>query len=509
MKRILHILLLIGHTCIAQTVDTLKSTVLSPIQMQEDFSTYRRMLEETHPGLYRYTPKEEIQQIMDSVASTLQDSKSHYSFYTDLALINSKIKCAHSYLVPIQDISKYTLNSIKTVPFYFHAIDDKQYVVLNGSQNEEIEPGFELMSINGKSIPEIRDIIYKYAWSDGDIESAKIRNMTGVYFWMMYYLFVDQSDQFSMQFKDLTGKQHEYQLPAQTPKSSMAYYKKNPVNKEMMKLYGKNNSNKPFKLSFSKDVEKTAFLSLNSFGGAGTNDEDEEQAITRKFMEKAIKRLQKAKTESLIIDLRYNGGGWDIIPMEILSYLAKSDEPFQYYKEAFAVTDSTEFLKFTGYTPSDYPQLKEELIPQGDGTFKLSPKYNVSLRPYAAKENRFEGDIYFIIHEMTGSAASEFAGIAKDRGLGTFVGTETNGAYQGGNGSTFIKMPLPNSGIFVNSPLVSGYQDLKPQEVPNRGVLPHHEVNFTRDDLLKRYDRQGEFIKDLIRKKSEGASTTF
>lgn len=58
--------------------------------------------------------------------------------------------------------------------------------------------------------------------------------------------------------------------------------------------------------------------------------------------------------------------------------------------------------------------------------------------------------------------------------------------------------------IFSKSlPLVNEYQGLKPQEVPNRGVLCHYEVNFTRDDLLKRYYRQAEFVKELIRAKME------
>ena len=53
------------------------------------------------------------------------------------------------------------------------------------------------------------------------------------------------------------------------------------------------------------------------------NDEESAQAVTRKFMDKTMKKIRKAGSESLIIDLRYNGGGWDVIGMEILSYLVK------------------------------------------------------------------------------------------------------------------------------------------------------------------------------------------
>lgn len=239
MKNIFLLIILSSSLAFSQPADTLKTTMLTPQQMKEDFSQYRKMLEETHPGLYRYNTKEEIQNTLDSVASTLESSKSFYTFYTDLALINSHIKCAHSYVAPAQEVKKYVLNQIKTVPFYFHSIDDKLYVLFNGSLNEDIKPGFELTQINGKSISEIRDIIYKYAWSDGDIESAKVLNMTGVYFWMMYYQFVDQSDQFTMKFNDLDGKNNEVQLAAQAPRKTMSMFKKNPVNKRVWKHYGK------------------------------------------------------------------------------------------------------------------------------------------------------------------------------------------------------------------------------------------------------------------------------
>ena len=51
-------------------------------------------------------------------------------------------------------------------------------------------------------------------------------------------------------------------------------------------------------------------------------------------------------------------------------------------------------------------------------SFLLDPAMNVGLRPYPAKSNRFDGDIYFLIHEMTGSAAVEFAALAKSMNLG-------------------------------------------------------------------------------------------
>lgn len=497
MKNSFLLLLLITQISFGQ--ENLKDRILSPDQMQEDFSMYRRMLEETHPGLYRYSSKEVIQNLMDSIEATLDKDKSYIDFYKDIASVNAEIKCAHSYLLPNADINRYLLTEFKTLPFFFYGLDNKVFVVFNGTLNEQIKPGFELRSINGRSIDEIKSIINKYGWADGDSESVKIRFLTGSLFWVTYYFFVDQSEEYEMVFKDLQDHDISVTVSAQDTRTTMYQYKKNSVNKEFLKMYNTKRE-KPFGLSFPDDLDKTAVLSLRSFGGKGMNDEESAQAVTRKFMDKAMKKIRKAGSESLIIDLRYNGGGWDVIGMEILSYLVE-EESFQYYQRAFAATNDSEFFKYTGASESEIEEAKKELIPQEDGTFLLDPAMNVGLRPYAAKANRFDGDIYFLIHEMTGSAAVEFAALAKSMNLGIFIGTETNGAYQGGNGSMFIKMSLPNSGIFINSPLVSGYQELKTQKIKNRGIMPDYLVDLKREDLLNKYDRQAEFAKDLIRKR--------
>lgn len=495
MKKVSFLLIFLGHLSFAQEIDILKTTVLSPAQLQEDFRLYRKMLEETHPGLYRYTSKDQMQSTLDSVASTLNHPKSFYQFYKDILHISAQIRCTHSYAFPTKNINRYSMYQISTVPFYTYGLNEKVYVLFNGSANQRIKPGFEILNINGRSIEFIKKQLYAYASSDASIENSKIRFLAGSLFWMFYYTLIDQSEQFDITFKDLEGKLQTFQVNALKPRVSMSNYKKNPVNKSILKKY-KQGKRAMFKLDFPKDVDRTATISISVFGG---DSEEDAKQKTRKFMDMAIKKMKKAGVESLIIDLRSNQGGWDIVGSELLSYFVKGDEPFEYWGKEIAIIKDTTFLKYTEYSYQDWLLAQKELKEQPDGTFHLVNPDGPEPIVAQPKPNRFQGNIYFLIQETTGSAASEFAGAAKSRNLGTLVGSETNAAYNGGNASTFIKMTLPNSGIYVNSPLVAGYLNVKPQKIPNRGVLPHYKVSFTRDDLIIRYDRQLEFVKDLIR----------
>ncbi|NQZ74739.1 MAG: hypothetical protein HRT61_01300 [Ekhidna sp.] len=311
MKRIYFIICLVAYQGITQPTDTLKTHILSPAEMREDFNTYRRMIEETHPGLYRYASKLEIQHQLDSLSNAFSESMPYYTFYRAIADFNGKIKCAHSYAIPMQSIDQYLIAKCKTVPFYLHGIGDQLFVIFNGSTNEEIKPGYEITSINNRSVDEIRKQIYRFGWSDAEIETAKVKYMSGAYFWMMYYLFIEQPETFNIQYKNLEGKEGEIKLPAQLPRVTMANYKKNPVNSEMLRLLKRNKLANPYRIDILKEPTNTAVLTLSAFGGRGMHDEDVAQQSTRKFMNKAMKKMQKAGTESLIIDLRYNGGGWD------------------------------------------------------------------------------------------------------------------------------------------------------------------------------------------------------
>ena len=63
--------LLAGHTAGQMKTDTLQTKILDPIELNADFNYLRRLLVETHPGLYRYSSKAQIQSRFDSIGHLL------------------------------------------------------------------------------------------------------------------------------------------------------------------------------------------------------------------------------------------------------------------------------------------------------------------------------------------------------------------------------------------------------------------------------------------------------
>src|SRR5688572_27755344 len=97
--------------------DSLTTKLLTSDQMLKDFNYLRQILEETHPGLYRYSSKESMQGKMDSIAGSLKAPMPFYAFYRIIAAFIADIRCAHTYAIPVKEIEKYLTGSIKTIPY--------------------------------------------------------------------------------------------------------------------------------------------------------------------------------------------------------------------------------------------------------------------------------------------------------------------------------------------------------------------------------------------------------
>ncbi|MBD2751779.1 S41 family peptidase [Spirosoma validum] len=484
----------------AQSRDTLQAKILQPAAMQADFRYLRRLLEETHPGLYRYTPKPVMQAKLDSLATTLSEPLPFYEFYRTIEGLVADIRCAHTYALPTKNFESALMTYWKTFPFFMLPIQDRLYVLFNGTTDTTVKPGFELLSINGKTMATVRQQVQRYHWADGAIQSSKQAVAKGALFGLFYYWFVERSSTFRLKFRSLTGDTIHIDAPAQSFTGSVKAWKKNPVNRQMMAWYIKKPMKKPWRLTFPDDTPQTGLLRFDSFGGKGVTNGATAITTFQKFMDASMARLEKAKIRNLIIDVRGNPGGWDSQGIELLTYLLKSDSAVTYYTRQHSVTDSSEFVRFSDLSEADRQNVKNELIPEVDGTFTLKQGSD-SREPkrYTPKPNRFRGNVYILMDGNSASTTSEFLAVAHTNRVGVFVGEESGGAYEGGNGSSFIHLELPHSQIHVGTPLVY-YNNAVQKVLPEgRGTMPDFAVSIGMDDVLTHKDSQLNYVKTLIR----------
>jgi hypothetical protein len=481
----------------AQRVDSLRNRVLRSAEMRSDFRYLRRALEETHPGLYRYNTREQMRREMDSLDGLLTREMRFYDYYRLLASLIADIHCAHTTIFPVPDLPKL-FSACRVFPYGIIYIDNHVYLTLNATTDDvSVKPGFELLSINGRPIDSISQVIFRHLWSDGSVATWKPRVLVDAYFAFFYYLFVEQTDHFSFTCRNGQGA-----ILEKTARGiSFADYDKNtahnPVNASLLKIYGPRsmlNRKKPWRVEYNKKQD-AAIMTIRGFGG-GKNG-DEAGALMHTFMDASMKEINKKKVRNLIIDLRDNPGGWDNQGEILYTYLI--DTPTYYYRRFHSVTDSSSFLKFSSLTADDIKNIKEELIHEKDGTFTVKEQYNYTLSKQYSNANRFKGKIWFLMNGASGSTTSEFLAVAHSNRLGVFVGEESAGNYTGGNGGEFITMKLPMTGMQVVIPLLYYDNAVRPPEQEGRGTMPDHTVPYNLKDLLLGTDTQLNFVFGLIK----------
>lgn len=477
--------------------DPFANRIFTPEEMQEDFSYLRRVLEETHPGLYRYTPKHAMQAKLDSTAASLHEPMDFYSFYRILSHLISTIRCAHTHIVPIRDFESFYTNQIKTFPLMIFFTEGKYYITVNGTADPTIKPGFELLSINGKPVNLIRTEMQNYLWADGYNQTGKTKALSEAFFPVFYYLLIDQPEMFLLTLKDLNGKEMEARVPAQYFKETQNFFKSNSVNKEILSIYTPKNKldrKKGWRLTIT-EKEHIGILRINGFGGGKSEQEAQEKMKT--FMDKCMKKLQKRNVQELILDLRYNAGGWDIQGVELYRYFMKT--PTRCYQRLHSVTDSSEFLTLSDLSQEDMKNIKKELKKESDGTFSVREEESIQLQIQQPKENRFAGDVYVLANGGSASTTSEFIAYAKSNEAITLIGEETGGAHEGGNGGSFLSFELPHSKVKIGTPLLYYDNNVTPLALKGRGTMPDYVVQQTIADILTGADTQLNFALKLIR----------
>lgn len=482
----------------AQQRDSLALKLLEPMGMQEDIGYLKRLLEETHPGLYRYTSKGQMLAKFDSILSESQKPIPFYDFYKLVAGVIADVHCAHTYSLPVKEMGYYERN-YPAIPFFLFPVQGKLYVLFNFTDDPQVLPGFELVAVNGRSADSICNILKRYYWADGHIEVAKDAVLQGQFFNIFYYSFIERPTSFNLRFRTLQGDTMNYTVAAQTFSKAVKWLKKNPVNQQMDAWYNKKKEKFPWRLTFVKDLEATAMIRLDGFGGPGMDTEEKARDAMQQFIDASMEKINKNGTKNLVIDVRANNGGWDNQGVELFTYLLRSDTAVKYYRRKHSVTDSSAFLQYSDLSPEDLKNVKAELLKEEDGTYTLKAEKSPTLQLQKAKPNRFGGKVYILMDEKTFSTAAEFTAAARYYKVGIMVGQETPGAYDGGNGSSFIHLELPYSKIFVGTPLVSYQMENGVSKHDGRGTIPDYTVAFTIDDVLQHRDAQLEFVKKLIR----------
>ncbi|HTM93049.1 MAG TPA: S41 family peptidase, partial [Flavisolibacter sp.] len=316
----------------------------SPEQLQKDYELFRNILEESHPSLYWYSPKDSIDYYFETGAGKLQDSLTESKFRNVLSYVVAQIRCGHTSVRASKDAARYS-NRTRTwmFPLNVKAWGDTVMVTSNISRRDSnVMRGVVLKSIDNKPISIIVDSMFQYIAGDGYNTTHKYQSISnGGVFRSMYGSIYGLKSRIPVEYIDTAGRLRKSDLslgilPIDTAR--LRRERLHPIPKKVRKKMALQ-SQRNMRIDTSLN---TAFLEVNTFASGNH---------LRPFFKSSFKKMRQQKIENLVVDMRGNGGGSVILSNLLTRYIA--DKPFKIADTLYAMKRKSSYHShMKNYLPS-------------------------------------------------------------------------------------------------------------------------------------------------------------
>jgi hypothetical protein len=440
---------------------------LTPGELREDFAILRGALEEGHAGIYRYTPKAEMDRLFEQAARSLDHPMDGAELFRLAAPVVAAVKCGHTEIYPPETFREEIRRQL--LPLEVKVLDGKPYVLLDLANADRRLAGAEIRAVNGVPAEKIVAALLAAAPGDGDIQTSRQIAIGGFHF--------------AEGLSALLGLRSPYEVTAAV-RGTGRVETVHLAGADLARLREAAETQSPKASEHPRldllDQGRIAVMKLPEFSGL------------KGFFADAFAEMQAQKTAALILDVRDNGGGDDDLGKLLISYLI--DTPFQYYSDLVVNKTSFRFAKYAAGAGS----LPTSLLSRGkDGRYHLVNHPNWGLQQ--PSRPTFRGKVFLLINGGSFSTTAEFLSQAHFHRRATFIGEESGGGYYGNTSGFIPELTLPSSKIRVLVPLVGYYVAVGPGQPAAHGVIPDRPVRYTIDEVLAGRDKEMELALQLAR----------
>jgi len=477
-------------TVVLWFLEPVAAQTLTVSEAREDIEFLKRRLDQLHPAVGFYTPKNEYERLYDSLFNRLSGTVAYLPFFRHLSPLVNSLKDGHTNLNHRRTyIDKHT----QYFPFYIRDVGPDYFITHNVSGDSTLRRGTQLLTIEGCSVADIHRELMETdrSGSDGD-------NLTGRRQWSLHQF----ADYYAAWFGSADSLTLTYRFPAdplalirQKRVACVTLYQFRAAFQKRYRHEADNRQN--LSLRTIDSLPGSAILRVSTF--MGPKRHDPLQLVFKRRLKRAFKQIQDQHIDNLIVDMQQNGGGMVLNSARLLQYwMPKRFTIMQ--REQMKGAAREELV--ARWNPFSALQFSMQYKSDGRGGFS-NRSHKRRFRPM--RRLAYKGNLYFLMNGASFSAATSVLAKSLDAGVGTFVGEACGGAYWGDFAGHFKTVTLPHSRIQVRIPLKKLTHAVDLDRANGFTVEPDYKVARTYEDLLKGRDyaltqtialiRQGEIAR--------------
>ena len=462
------------------------STLLSAAQVEKDILIAKEAYERIHPGYTRYTNEAKLTAAWEAVVKKVRQRNGITvgEFYLEVQKVLTLIRCDHTKAELPSALAKDRNITPVYLPLRWTLIEDRAIVTLPGSTG--LERGDEILSIDGRPISEMIlevapfipvDGYADWAKRSGISESFEFRGGAIDHFGALLW---DIKPKATLKVADKSGGSREVVTDRVTFKEWTALNDDAP---------DKIASNFKDGVKFSRIGDKAGYLRVDTF----VNYRDPIKPA--KLYDPVFNAMREEGRDTLILDLRNNGGGSFDAQSALTAYLF--NKPVKANSDARVKTLNHKGLEQYLWTWDSRAINPNRLgfRKNNDGSYSMRPFVEEALKPIKPNKRAFTGRVIALTSDSNSSASTSQLTLLKATGRATLVGARTGGSPDGPSGGLQFTVTLPESGIKTRLPMIRYFNDLKLDG--GFGLSPDIEAKMTVNDYRLGRDPAFEAAKKM------------